>query len=576
MASDEIYDACLVILRDASVDEDDKTDKLEELIKNDTTLTGKALENAVLDVLWRYRNNSASSAASPLLRHTVARRQSPARWPSRSGTPATAAAASSPLSRRASPAPPPGLGPRPPLLRMRSSQASPFTSPKPSPRMPFATTYNPRSPSFETRPPTARASSIDPQSDLGSDDGNLPGLDSASSFSSSSGVYSATADASMTSWNQSSMNDMTPYDILRAIFRDEKTDDEIEGILEANSYDLGAAIASVMGPEAGQLPAAMSDQDKTFLVGKSLRPPSRPATPPGQAKSSVPCRYWLSTGQCLRADCRFSHDLRNHVCKYILPPHPRNVRDVSTCAYWISLLTIIRRYWLAGGCLAGESCMFSHDPSSLMSGVSLNDSTYAVTPPLDGSQASFEVQDYAAFPALHGATSESSLKNLYASREGVTPPPGLSSRSGLAPEFIPGKEFIPASHQLPKSTTSLTQQVSADNVDDFPTLGAAALRQSKRHHGKRGHSNREREQTPSSSLADLVRMSPAPNPQGSPRQRPARGRQAAKDANGAATSIPAPERIPWLETGDAANKAYMEARKEAIRHGGARNKFLQR
>jgi hypothetical protein len=40
-------------------------------------------------------------------------------------------------------------------------------------------------------------------------------------------------------------------------------------------------------------------------------------------------------------------------------------------------------------------------------------------------------------------------------------------------------------------------------------------------------------------------------------------------------SIPAPEQIPWLETGDAANKAYLRARAEAIKHGGLRNKFLQ-
>ena len=44
----------------------------------------------------------------------------------------------------------------------------------------------------------------------------------------------------------------------------------------------------------------------------------------------------------------------------------------------------------------------------------------------------------------------------------------------------------------------------------------------------------------------------------------------------AAQAIPNPKHIPWLETGDKANKAYLKARQEAIKHGGLRNKFLQR
>ncbi|KAJ0290785.1 hypothetical protein COL154_000742 [Colletotrichum chrysophilum] len=43
----------------------------------------------------------------------------------------------------------------------------------------------------------------------------------------------------------------------------------------------------------------------------------------------------------------------------------------------------------------------------------------------------------------------------------------------------------------------------------------------------------------------------------------------------AAQAIPNPKHIPWLETGERANKAYLKARQEAIKHGGLRNKFLQ-
>jgi hypothetical protein len=45
-----------------------------------------------------------------------------------------------------------------------------------------------------------------------------------------------------------------------------------------------------------------------------------------------PCVYMLNDGQCLRADCRFAHDLHNITCKY----------------------------WLEGECLKGDACEFLH------------------------------------------------------------------------------------------------------------------------------------------------------------------------------------------------------------------------
>jgi hypothetical protein len=84
------------------------------------------------------------------------------------------------------------------------------------------------------------------------------------------------------------------------------------------------------------------------------------------------------------------------------------------------------------------------------------------------------------------------------------------------------------------------------------------------------------------SMADIVRMSPSPAP-GSPRLESKKlGRHGSVTAlrNGensaAAQAIPSPKHIPWLETGERANKAYLKARQEAIKHGGLRNKFLQR
>jgi hypothetical protein len=108
---------------------------------------------------------------------------------------------------------------------------------------------------------------------------------------------------------------MSPYDILRSVLGDRRTNEEIEAALEANAYDLGATIAALTEQHAGDPGPAMSS-DGRVVIGRAVDQP-RPLTPslPGNARSPVVCKYWLSTGQCLRADCRFSHDLTSHVCK---------------------------------------------------------------------------------------------------------------------------------------------------------------------------------------------------------------------------------------------------------------------
>ena len=80
MVSDETYEICLPVLQDATLEEEDKTDKLEELLKRETTLSGSALEHAVLDALWRYREGGGTAASPPPIRQTILRRPSPASW----------------------------------------------------------------------------------------------------------------------------------------------------------------------------------------------------------------------------------------------------------------------------------------------------------------------------------------------------------------------------------------------------------------------------------------------------------------------------------------------------------------
>lgn len=112
---------------------------------------------------------------------------------------------------------------------------------------------------------------------------------------------------------QPQQNDMSPYDILRSILGPSRTDEDIETALTTHGYDLSATIMALMDvqdTEAAPVPLP----ENNILIGKAMDM-QRPATPLGQQKTGVVCRFWLSTGQCLRADCRFSHDLSNHICK---------------------------------------------------------------------------------------------------------------------------------------------------------------------------------------------------------------------------------------------------------------------
>jgi hypothetical protein len=310
MVSDETFEICLPILQDPSLEEEDKTDRLEELLRKETSLTGTSLENAVLDVLWRNREGNGSATSPPPIRQTILRRPSPASW----------RGSATPLSGSprlgVSPLAPPGFVPTG-LSRTKSSTVSPFNSPRPSPRLAFAAPVIPHSPNlnaYEFASDTSPAHEI--YGELQTENVDWLVSDDALSVTSSVGTSSG-LNAAAPEYVATQQSDMTPYDMLRSILGQSKTDEEIEAALAVHGYDLSATIAAIMetqGQDSTNV-TNLTPETKSVLIGKSMTPDHRPTTPSGQQKSGIICKFYLSTGQCLRSDCRFSHDLSNHICK---------------------------------------------------------------------------------------------------------------------------------------------------------------------------------------------------------------------------------------------------------------------
>ncbi|KAK8139888.1 hypothetical protein PG984_001011 [Apiospora sp. TS-2023a] len=540
MVSDDTYEICLPVLQDPSLEEEDKTDKLEELLKKETSLSGNSLENAVLDVLWRYREGGGTATSPPPIRQTILRRPSPASWRGSSATPVSGSP-----RLGVSPLAPPGFVPST-LSRTKSSTVSPFSSPRPSPRLAFAAPVIPHSPNlnaYEFASDTSPAQEI--YGDFQSENVDWLVSDDALSISSSVGTPSG-LNAAAPEYVSAQQSDMTPYDMLRSILGQSKTDDEIEEALALHGYDLSATVAAIMDSQGHESTNAthLTPEAKSILIGKAITPDGgRPVTPSGQQKSGIICKFYLSQGQCLRADCRFSHDLSNHLCKY----------------------------WVMGNCLAGATCIFSHDPAHLMNKLSVDESS---TPP----QKNLSVQDLTSFPALRPTTPELNpfAPSFSFSTNGLTPPPGLRPQNLHANE---------RSRSRPNSRHQPRESLAAPAIDDndaFPSLGSASAKPSKKHHGKRGgHGHGHKENYTPSSMADVVKMSPSPTPSVGKPDIKKIGRNGSStnmrggENSAAAQAIPSPKHIPWLETGEKANKAYLKARQEAIRHGGLRNKFLQ-
>lgn len=238
------------------------------------------------------------------------------------------------------------------------------------------------------------------------------------------------------------------------------------------------------------------------------------------------------------------------------------------------------RYWVAGNCLAGATCIFSHDPVHLMNKLTVDGTS---TPPSSHKSAiNIQLQDLNSFPSLQPPTPENmgglTASNVYPSL-GITPPPGFKIL-GVGGEISRPRSRPGSRHQQKEIAQAAP---SLDDTEAFPSLGSASAKAAgKKHHGKRGGHGHQKENFTPSSLADIVKMSPSPQPESSKLASRKMGRNGSStnirngENSAAAQAIPSPKHIPWLETGEKANKAYLKARQEAIKHGGLRNKFLQR
>ncbi|KAK9465291.1 hypothetical protein V1512DRAFT_249288 [Lipomyces arxii] len=152
----------------------------------------------------------------------------------------------------------------------------------------------------------------------------------SSSSSPSTSVSSVSAITSQPE-NVSSTSSTSPFDHIRAGLNlasaSSLTDADIANALESYGYDVLAAMTALMDRLTGRV---VPEPVKVQTIGPaySIEAPQVKDGP----KAATVCRYFLTTGQCLRPDCRFTHDLSATVC----------------------------RYWLQNSCLAGSTCVFLH------------------------------------------------------------------------------------------------------------------------------------------------------------------------------------------------------------------------
>ncbi|GAA5886038.1 hypothetical protein JCM3774_001472 [Rhodotorula dairenensis] len=175
--------------------------------------------------------------------------------------------------------------------------------------------------------------------------GEMPSIDFANQLEGSSGLGSIGAYA------------MTPFDHLHSIFGDSNISAEVlEEALSRSGFDVDQAIEYVIDTQIGNVPppvtlppdvppGMMSMPQSRGFGASGSRPlvishdsfdgfgrgsggrgagqwDTRSRTPTGESRGvgGRVCRFYLA-GNCLRSDCKFSHDVSKAVCKFWLRGH---------------------------------------------------------------------------------------------------------------------------------------------------------------------------------------------------------------------------------------------------------------
>ncbi|KAI0321023.1 hypothetical protein OF83DRAFT_1101601 [Amylostereum chailletii] len=255
---------------------------------------------------------------------------------------------------------------------------------------------------------------------------------------------------------------MTPFDVLSSVFGTSLAPSELEEALAANGYDFERSMAWLVDRMSPPSSAHAPHHGKTQSMGGRVSVVSRDGPGAGgfirggrsnynmggtrgnmrfvngrpvQGGNRV-CRYFLA-GECLRADCRFSHDLERALC----------------------------RFWLRGTCAKGENCEFLHhlpndmDVSQLTNAMGRVDVNKHVD---NGSDTSPTVDE---FPALDFSNS-----NERNGRRG-----GLYGRNG-GNNYDPGRtRFAAAVKKVPAATpATLVPKDQATLAARREAMGSAA------------------------------------------------------------------------------------------------------
>lgn len=300
---DDLQEKCNVLLDDESVLEEDKIEKVEDLVQGAYPgLSSNDLERMVLDILWRHRDSGSRERLNQLSNARIIERK--------------------------------------PAAMVKAAEA------------PLPSDYTKLEPK---KPPVSQKQEQE-------------------------------KDISWEDWGEQEENAMAPFDILRQVLGEENTDEDIERALEKNNYDIQATLGLLMkSPQAD--PREIAETDTT-----STSPPPEKTI----------CKYFLQYQECLRADCKYSHDLSSRIC----------------------------RFWLQGSCLAGDSCAFLHYiPEPMVEKLTLSETPSPPQPPPKLTEEDF--------PSLGNIKNKST-----ASKKS----PSSNSRPASSPSafvFNPAKSFVP-------------------------------------------------------------------------------------------------------------------------------------